>query len=278
MGFFFLALFFRSSRWGGGEKDERREELQSLARATDPLLTYTFTHAHTHTQIVGFPPTPSSRGHPSSKKNYKGGGESVNEESKEQSPTRDTPVWCRRRRLFFFASPRLRKKRWEMPLARSLAANAATAADARAPSPRVHGVSLGGCSQSPGTASSSARLAHTAPAPPPPAGPPPPPASAQPRARPLAVSRSLSPLSLLHARSSSSALEDRPLRASLCARSRGPPSWLSTRSRGLTPLPSHLTRRAPEGRPFPFAGSREPLTPHPPRARSRGPPLPLMHH
>lgn len=68
----------------------------------------------------------------------------------------------------------------------------------------------------------------------------------------------------MHARSSSSALEDRPLRASLCARSRGPPSWLSTRSRGLAPLPSRLTRRAPEGRPFPFAGSREPLTPHPP--------------
>lgn len=51
-----VGFFFRSSRGGGGEKDERREELQSLARATDPLLTYTCTHAHT--QIVDLPPPP----------------------------------------------------------------------------------------------------------------------------------------------------------------------------------------------------------------------------
>lgn len=48
------------------------------------------------------------------------------------------------------------------------AANAATAAAARAPSRRVHGVSPGGCSGSPGTAPSSARLPRSAPAPPPP--------------------------------------------------------------------------------------------------------------
>lgn len=97
-----------------------KEELQSLARATDPLLTYT-ARTHTHTQIVGSPQPPVPEVTLPPKKIIKEGGESVNEESKEQSPTRDTPVWCRRRRLFFFASPRLRKKRWEMPLARSLA-------------------------------------------------------------------------------------------------------------------------------------------------------------
>lgn len=47
------------------------------------------------------------------------------------------------------------------------AANAAASA-AKAPSRRVHGVSPGGCSGSPGTAPSSARPPHSAPAPPPP--------------------------------------------------------------------------------------------------------------
>lgn len=53
-------------------------------------------------------------------------------------------------------------------LAAAANAAAAAAAAARAPSRRVHGVSPGGCSGSPGTAPSSARPPRSAPAPPPP--------------------------------------------------------------------------------------------------------------
>nr|XP_035147874.2 uncharacterized protein LOC118151641 [Callithrix jacchus]XP_035147875.2 uncharacterized protein LOC118151641 [Callithrix jacchus] len=70
----------------------------------------------------------------------------------------------------------------------AVAANAAAAAAAKAPSWRVHGVSPGGCSGSPGTAPSSARppAARSTRSSPSAAGPPPPPASAQPSARQLA--------------------------------------------------------------------------------------------
>lgn len=72
---------------------------------------------------------------------------------------------CRRRCLF--SSPS-RETRPRSAGNAALAAAANAAATARAPSRRVHGVSPGGCSGSPGTAPSSARLPRSAPAPPPP--------------------------------------------------------------------------------------------------------------
>ncbi|XP_032462028.1 atherin-like [Phocoena sinus] len=106
------------------------------------------------------------------------------------------------------------------------AANAATAAAARAPSRRVHGVSPGGCSGSPGTAPSSARLLRSAPA-------PPPPRPAHRRRRPPQPSPAPARARRAHAH--------RPPRASLGARSR---------PRGPGRL-DHVAGRAPSTPPSP---------------------------
>ncbi|XP_037599704.1 translation initiation factor IF-2-like [Cebus imitator] len=122
------------------------------------------------------------RGHPSSKK---GGGESVSRgKQKEISSGRDTGVPPPPPPLL--SPPRLRRSA-AGNAALAVAANAAAAA-AKAPSRRVHSVSPGGCSGSPGTAPSSARppASRSSRSSPSAAGPPPPPASAQPRARQLA--------------------------------------------------------------------------------------------
>lgn len=70
--FFSLPFFFRLR--GGEEEKKMKEEKNCKAWRVPPTPSSHTLHARTHTQIVGFPPTPSSRGHPSSKKNYKGGG------------------------------------------------------------------------------------------------------------------------------------------------------------------------------------------------------------
>lgn len=76
---------------GGGRRgDERREEADPDA-ATHPL--------HPSKKIFF---QSQRRGHPSSKK---GGGESVDEESRKKSPAGETPM-CRRRCLFSSPSPR----------------------------------------------------------------------------------------------------------------------------------------------------------------------------
>ena len=102
-------------------------------------------------------------------KKREGGSQSVDEESRKKSPAGETPV-CRRRRCLF-SSPSLKGEARPGSAgnaALAAAANAATDAAARAPIRRVHGVSAGGCSGSPGTAPSSARPPRSAPAPPPP--------------------------------------------------------------------------------------------------------------
>lgn len=92
-------------------------------------------------------------------KKREGASQSVDEESRKKSPAGETPV-CRRRRRCLFSSTSLKGEARPGSAgnaALAAAANAATDAAARAPSRRVHGVSPGGCSGSPGTAPSSAR-------------------------------------------------------------------------------------------------------------------------
>lgn len=185
-------------------------------------------------------------------------------------------MWCRRRRLFFFASPRLRKKRWEMPLARSQL----TLPQPPTPEPRARG-----CTACPWAAAARARAR---PHPPPalltqrpllPLRPahrrrPPRPSPAPARLRSLALSPPLSPARALQLERSG-----RPPSSRLALRALPRTALLALHAlprANPPPLAPHSARSREQ--PLPLRGL--PGTSHasPPTARSRGPPLPLMHH